>query len=431
MGFNIITKSRRRSKIDKTLISGLYACSKNGYKMPNENVKFPRSNTRIGCKAMLKVNKLDSGRWIVLDFIKEHNHELSPERGQIFQPHKGIQTGGKNALRNRCASKVRSNKLYSLLSKQSFRRRKALTGKEGHNGAGKEPSFLTAEVIQSIYDYFSQAHLSNPMLFYEVDHDWLQRVRNIIWADAKSRMDCTYFGDVVCFDTSSVSNKNLFPFAPFIGVNHHGQSVLLGCSLILEDTPTSFAWVFKTWLTAMSGRSPAVIITNHDRNVKAAVAEVFPEARHCFSLWNILKKAPRKVGPFCRDYEKFTKEFEKCIYESMTAGEFERRWTELTEEFDLTRNKWLQMLYEDRQQWVPLFLKDTNFAGMSTFESINSFFDSSLSSKATWKEFVEHYETILQNRHEMEALAEFETFHSEPSLTTPSPFEEQLTCLHQ
>ncbi|KAG9440908.1 hypothetical protein H6P81_021073 [Aristolochia fimbriata] len=136
MGFNIITKSRRRSKIDKTLIAGLYTCSKNGYKMPNENVKFPRPNIRIGCKAMLKVKELDSGRWIVIDFIKEHNHELSPnsESGQIFQSHKGIQTGGRNALRNRCTSNIRSNKLYSILSRQSVgRRRKALKRDEWHN----------------------------------------------------------------------------------------------------------------------------------------------------------------------------------------------------------------------------------------------------------------------------------------------------------
>jgi len=47
------------------------------------------------------------------------------------------------------------------------------------------------------------------------------------------------FGDVVSFDTTYLTNKYDMRFAPFVGVNHHGQSILLGCGLLsLEDTST-------------------------------------------------------------------------------------------------------------------------------------------------------------------------------------------------
>lgn len=36
------------------------------------------------------------------------------------------------------------------------------------------------------------------------------------------------FGDVVTFDTTYLPNKYGMPFARFVGVNHHGQSILLG-----------------------------------------------------------------------------------------------------------------------------------------------------------------------------------------------------------
>lgn len=36
------------------------------------------------------------------------------------------------------------------------------------------------------------------------------------------------FGDIITFDTTYLTNKYDMPFAPFVGVNHHGHSILLG-----------------------------------------------------------------------------------------------------------------------------------------------------------------------------------------------------------
>ncbi|KAF8405744.1 hypothetical protein HHK36_007821 [Tetracentron sinense] len=46
----------------------------------------------------------------------------------------------------------------------------------------------------------------------------------------KSRAAYGYFGDVVTFDTTYLTNRYDMSFAPFVGVNHHGQFVLLGMS---------------------------------------------------------------------------------------------------------------------------------------------------------------------------------------------------------
>ncbi|XP_062099958.1 protein FAR1-RELATED SEQUENCE 3-like [Humulus lupulus] len=42
------------------------------------------------------------------------------------------------------------------------------------------------------------------------------------WADERSRAIYDEFGDVVSFDTTYLTNKYDMPFAPFVGVNHHG-----------------------------------------------------------------------------------------------------------------------------------------------------------------------------------------------------------------
>jgi hypothetical protein len=48
------------------------------------------------------------------------------------------------------------------------------------------------------------------------------------------------FGDVVTFDIAYLVNKYDMPFAPFVGVNHHGQRTLLGCGLISSEDIETF-----------------------------------------------------------------------------------------------------------------------------------------------------------------------------------------------
>lgn len=68
------------------------------------------------------------------------------------------------------------------------------------------------------------------------------------------------FGDAVTFDTTYSTNKYDMPFAPFVGVNHHGNSVLLSCGSN-EDIQT-FVWFFESWLSCMLGVPPRAIITD-------------------------------------------------------------------------------------------------------------------------------------------------------------------------
>ena len=71
------------------------------------------------------------------------------------------------------------------------------------------------------------------------------RIRNVFWADARTRAACKYFGDVISFDTTYLTNKYDMPFAPFVGVNHHWQSILLGCGLLSSKDTSSFFGCLK------------------------------------------------------------------------------------------------------------------------------------------------------------------------------------------
>lgn len=85
LGFNMRVSTYYRSKRDKSIISRLFVCSKEGYYAKKDaetdgKIKRPREATRVGCKAMLMVKKSNSGKWVVSKFENQHNHALGSPR---------------------------------------------------------------------------------------------------------------------------------------------------------------------------------------------------------------------------------------------------------------------------------------------------------------------------------------------------------------
>lgn len=81
VGFNMRVSTYYRSKRDKSIISRLFVCSKEGFYVKKDagsegKIKRPREATRVGCKAMLMVKKNNCGKWVVSKFEKDHNHPL-------------------------------------------------------------------------------------------------------------------------------------------------------------------------------------------------------------------------------------------------------------------------------------------------------------------------------------------------------------------
>ncbi|MGV7959431.1 hypothetical protein PJP14_29455, partial [Mycobacterium kansasii] len=82
--------------------------------------------------------------------------------------------------------------------------------------------------------------VDDPSFFYAIQVDEDDQITNMFWTDTKSIMDYNVFGDVVCFDTTYRINSYGRPFVPFIGVNHHKQTIIFGGALLYDETIESF-----------------------------------------------------------------------------------------------------------------------------------------------------------------------------------------------
>ncbi|KAL1186092.1 hypothetical protein V6Z11_A01G155900 [Gossypium hirsutum] len=382
-GFSSIIKASRRSRISGKFIDAKFVCTRYGndpesplpafattIPVKKKRGRLNRSWSKTDCKAGMHVKRRQDGRWIVCSFIKEHNHDTFPDQGYYSRGHTPLALGNSDVS----ATAGRAKKMHLATSTQSGGRKKL-----DHHTAGDSNRFRSCQLLgleegdlQVLLDRFNHMQDENPNFFYAMDLNEEQRLRNVFWIDAKGRLDYSYFDDVVFLDTTYIKNDYKLPVVPFIGVNHHLQFLLLGCALVADQTKSTYVWLMQAWLRAMGGNAPKVILTDHDKALKAAVVEAFPDSRHCFCLWHILSKIPEKLGNVLGQHENFMAKFDECISKSYMDEQFEKKWLELVDAFNLRNNLWFQSLYEDRKKWVPTYMRGVFLAGMSTVQQSDS-----------------------------------------------------------
>ncbi|XP_042948974.1 protein FAR1-RELATED SEQUENCE 5-like [Carya illinoinensis] len=235
---------------------------------------------------------------------------------------------------------------------------------------GKE--FDEVEDAQAFY----KAQCKEPGFVYSMQVDENRCMESCFWADARSRAAYQYFGDVVTFDATYLTNIYKMPFVPFSGVNHHHQTIMFGCALLVNETGESYIWLLRIWQEAMLGRAPSTIITDYDKAMTKAI------------------------------------DFRHYIHETITTDEFEQEWSSILGKYSLLDNDWLQNLYNRRDKWVPAYLRTTFYAGMSTTqrsESMNKFFKDYVRSSTMVSDFVHQYEKILDARYFKEKEKDVQT----------------------
>nr|KAJ0220366.1 hypothetical protein LSAT_V11C200053570 [Lactuca sativa] len=217
-----------------------------------------------------------------------------------------------------------------------------------------------------------------------------------------------------------MTNKYKMPLAPFVGVNHHGQSILFGGALLENEKVETFEWLFENFLKCMFTKYPKAIITDQDKAMGNAIKKVFPNTRHRFCDWHIKKHESEHLRPFVTRYSDFQESYKDWV-NSDTIEEFESKWEVIRIKYNLENNCWISQMYSQRIHWAKAFLKDIFLAGMTTSgqsESINSFFDGFVSSSTMLNEFVIQYDKAVKSRRAAEEDEDFKTMNSRAVLSS-------------
>lgn len=156
--------------------------------------------------------------------------------------------------------------------------------------------------------------------FFEYERHAEGCLNRLFWADAQSRIDYDAFGEVVVFDSTYRVNRCNLSFIPFVGVNHHGSTVIFGCSVLSDETKESYEWLLRTFLKAMCQKHPASVITDGDNAMRIAIEKVMPESDHRLCIWHIEWNMIRNLCP------DMLPDFRYLVYARIGAAKFERKW---------------------------------------------------------------------------------------------------------
>ncbi|XP_051143369.1 protein FAR1-RELATED SEQUENCE 3 isoform X2 [Andrographis paniculata] len=431
VGFNT-RASYNQSNGGSTVASRDFFCSSNSLnKRASEN-----------CKALLRIELRGNNKWIVTKFVKEHVHagvshnkvhHLKPKKhfAESFNDMDGLPSGMMYVSMDGNTVSPEVNNVGKHISGSGL----TPTVKHFNSSCYSPMCSIRRRTLgrdaQNLLDYFKKMQAENPGFYYAIQLDEENRMANAFWVDSRSRTAYSHFGDSVVLEAKYIKNQYNVPLAPFTGVNHHGQIILFGCALLLDESEATYIWLFKTFLAAMNDRAPLSLITDKDRAIQVAVAQVFPDACHRASQWHMLREGQEKMAHVCRMHPTFQVDLYNCINMTETIEEFESYWLSILDKYDLKKNVWLQSMYDARRQWAPVYFRDTIFA--TAFPSLgyeNSFFDGYVNQQTTLPMFFRQYERALENSFQREVEADFDTMHTTPVLRTPSPMEKQAANLY-
>nr|GEU30713.1 protein FAR1-related sequence 8-like isoform X1 [Tanacetum cinerariifolium] len=430
LGFAIRVKSSWTKRNSKEKRGAVLCCNCEGFKTIKE-ASSRRKETRTGCLAMIRLRLAEPDKWRVDEVNVEHNHSFDPERAQTSKSHKKPDLVLKRKFDPSLDVEVRTIKLYRPPAADTICYGSS-NNQDIDNCVRKSKRLnLNEGDAQVINDYFCRVQLINPNFFYIMDFTDDGFLRNVFWVDSRARASYGYFGDVVTFDTTCLTNKYTVPVVVFVGVNHHGQTISLGYGLLADESQETYTWLLRTWLTCMSGRPPQTIITDFGMALQSTIAEIFPRAHHRLFTPLVVESIIENSGN--SESEGFQTVLNSIIYNSIKVDEFELAWDDMIQRFKLHGNDWVQKVFEDRERWAPVYLKDTFFAGMFTFqpgESMVPFFHGYVHQQTSLKEFFDMHDLVSQNKVQKEAFDDCESRESTLKLRTMCRYESQLSNLY-
>ncbi|XP_016185480.1 protein FAR1-RELATED SEQUENCE 5-like [Arachis ipaensis] len=353
----------------------ILVCSKAGYQRSKiDPLKKTNLTSEQNCKVRIIVKK-DKKLEYVLTFVNnQHNHVISPSMANTLRKNRELSLHAKwIAEINDQAGVTMRNRYQSLATTAGGYDKLTFNEKDLRNHVAKSDA------------------TTKPQLLYEVKLDEQHLIEHALWADARSRAAYEHFGDVVSFDmTDRDRDRYDMPFASFVGVNHHGQSLLLGCVILSCEEESSFVWLFDCWIRCMGGKPPIGILTDQCKAMQNAIEKSLPMTQYRWS-----KEA------------------------------FESSWTDFINIFSL-HNNWLAGLYEERDKWVLIFLSNSFWVGMSSTqrsESMHSFMKGYLTSKSNLQQFVTQHDNCLVNKAQKEYELDAASFNTIIPCATASAIE--------
>ncbi|XP_021721512.1 protein FAR1-RELATED SEQUENCE 5-like [Chenopodium quinoa] len=329
---------RKRKKTGSTFVNDSQIC---------EEVLIKRKSKKVDYVVQLNATVNKDGDWLIKRVHLEHaghNPTLSKSKNITKFRKKFLNDNPhlvQQLLNDRRAG-VPEAQIFNCMARQrNGRDNMQFTQQDLHEEVAKKRKEQFEEGdTKAMFAYFKRMVDDNSNFFHTYRVDELGRLQDVLWVDARIQVAYEEFGDVVVFDSTYLTNEYKLPFCNFVGVNHHGQTILFGCALVSRETSETFEWVFSNWLRCMGEKKPIGILTDQDPAMRKALKVTMKESTHRWCIWHITKKFGKKLGKL-PNYPAMHEDLENAIYDSLDSEEFESNWQAVIKKHELEADEWL------------------------------------------------------------------------------------------
>ncbi|XP_022892026.1 protein FAR1-RELATED SEQUENCE 5-like [Olea europaea var. sylvestris] len=216
VGFSVRKRNSQKDN-DRIVRYVVFTYSREGRRNSNTSGSLkPEATIQTGCKARLTAFADACGVRKINTVNLIHNHKISPSKSRLYRCNRELSAQVKRRLEVNDMAEISLHKSYNLAVVE----------------VGEYENMTCIE--KDCQNYVKQVKRLR------LGEDEESRLKNSFWADNRSRQAYKEFGDVITFDTTYLTNIYDMPFVPFVGVNHHGQSTLLSCGLVLNENTETF-----------------------------------------------------------------------------------------------------------------------------------------------------------------------------------------------
>ncbi|CAL2238895.1 unnamed protein product [Prunus armeniaca] len=216
-----------------------------------------------------------------------------------------------------------------------------------------------------------------------------------------------------------------------LGVNNHGQKIVLACAFFSKETTKSFIWMFEEFKKAMPSGEPKTIITDQDAAMTRAISIAFLTTFHRLCRWHITSKFSVKLPHSA--YKEYWLEFQKSIWDIDNKDEFDAKWNSVVTKAGLTDHPWLSSMFDLRESWVPAYARHFFASGMSSSqrgEGFHGFFKQYISRRNSLMDFIIRFERALSHQRQKELVADQVDAFEVAQCILPMPMNKQMATLY-
>jgi hypothetical protein len=269
------------------------------------------------------------------------------------------------------------------------------------NELAKEKKKIKNRDIEELLILIKDAKKNMPRFTHSFDIDSDNIVQSVFWTDQIGKANYSKFGQFVSFDTTFSTNQYSMPFAPIIGLDNFGKTVIFGAGLLEDESRKTFRWLFNEFTAAMGNNHQQTIITDQDVAMSQAIGDALPFTIHRYCNFHVGKNINEKLSPFMAIRGTLKDELRAVIRNSFTPEEFENDWHVLLQKHNAEGETQLERIFDIRAQWVPAYFMDNFFPFSSSTgrsESTNSLFKSYVKRKDSISTFFKEYLIIQEKK---------------------------------